>query len=69
MTDLNQAFANSELSLIHELHGLQARVDDTTGKGLATEELVDKRLLQPYVKPGMAAVRGEIVFKDPETAR
>jgi hypothetical protein len=36
-------------------------VDDSTGKGLATERLVEDRLLLPYLPPGFKCVKGEVV--------
>lgn len=67
--DLAVAVAKSEQALISGLEERQAGIDDVTGKGLATERLIDDRLIRPYLPPGFRSVKGEVVnARDPGAA-
>jgi hypothetical protein len=59
--DLLTSIAAREQSLVHDLLSLQAGIDDRTGKGAATEALVQGRLLDSYLPPHFQCVKGAVV--------
>lgn len=67
--NLDEAFSSSEQALIHRLGELQSGVSDATGKGLATEGLIEERLLRPYLRPGMECVKGEVAYLESDTVK
>jgi hypothetical protein len=49
------------------LRASQAGIDDRTGKGMATELVVEKELLRPFLPPGLRLWEGAVVSTDSPT--
>jgi len=58
---LNESVAKHEESVIRALESKQAAIDNRTGKGSATEAVVERELLYPYFPPGFECVKGSVV--------
>lgn len=58
---LLQAIKETEESLIKLLNAKRSGIDDRTGKGSATERIIDKQLLIPHVPPGFRSTKGAVV--------
>lgn len=52
---------DTEDSLIKLLSAKRSGIDDRTGKGSATERIVDEQLLIPYLRPGFKSQKGAVV--------
>src|SRR6184192_4344696 len=59
--DLNESFAKREESIIRNLESKRAAIDNRTGKGSATEQVVQDELLRPYFPPGFDCVKGSVL--------
>jgi hypothetical protein len=58
---LAQAIKDNEDSLIKLLNAKRSGIDDRTGKGAATERIVNEHLLIPYLPPGFRSTKGAVV--------
>lgn len=58
---IEQAIANREKTLIHSLLERQEGVDDRTGKGQASERIIEDQLLRPFLPPGFDCGKGAVV--------
>lgn len=58
---LNTAMKLGEASLVNELRKYQAAFNDPNGKGTATEELIEKHLLKPYLPPAFECGKGNVI--------
>jgi len=58
---LAEAIKDSEDSLIKLLHAKRSGIDDRTGKGSATERVVEEQLLAPHLPPGFRLCKGAVV--------
>src|SRR5215813_10998565 len=58
---LGEAIKYTEESLINDLNAKRSGIDDRTGKGSATESIVNDRLLVPYLQPGLRSTKGAVV--------
>ena len=58
---LEESMARREASIINDLQSRQSGINDKTGKGSATERIVEEQLLKPYLLPGFVAVKGAVV--------
>lgn len=55
------AIKDTEESLIKLLNAKRSGMDDPTGKGSATERLIDEQLLIPHLPPGFRSSKGTVV--------
>ena len=58
---LADAIKDSEDSLIKLLHAKRSGIDDRTGKGSATERVVEEHLLTPHLPLGLRLCKGAVV--------
>jgi len=58
---LAEAIKDTEESLIKLLNAKRSGIDDRTGKGSATERIVDEQLLIPHLPPGFRSSKGAVV--------
>jgi hypothetical protein len=65
--DLQKSFAERETGLSSKLREKQAAIDDPTGKGNATENVVEEQLLRPFLPPGFDCGKGAIISTDDRT--
>lgn len=61
---LEESFAHRESSLWSKLKEKQTGIDDRTGKGLATEVVIEDLLLRPFLPPGFLCGKGAIITSD-----
>ena len=59
--NLNESALKREESIIRLLESKQSAIDDRTGKGSATEGVVERELLNPYFPPGFECVKGSVL--------
>jgi hypothetical protein len=67
--DLQQCFAERERVLSSRLREKQAGIDDRTGKGMATENIVEELVLRPFLPPGFDCGKGAIISGDNPTVQ
>lgn len=65
--NIEESFAQREASLASKLLEKQAGIDDRTGKGAATENVVEDALLRPYLRPGLDCGKGAVICADRPT--
>ncbi len=65
--EIEESFAQREKSLSSKLLEKQAGIDDPTGKGVATENVVEVALLRPFLPPGFDCGKGAVVCADRPT--
>ncbi|MBI2748639.1 MAG: hypothetical protein HYX43_04665 [Burkholderiales bacterium] len=58
---LADSISNREVALLASLRELQDGIDDATGKGTATENLIEEVLLAPYFPTGFACCKGSVI--------
>jgi Domain of unknown function (DUF6602) len=58
---LEVAIENRELTIISEIQAKQAAIDDKTGKGSATEQVIERGLIKPFLPPRFECVKGAVV--------
>jgi hypothetical protein len=58
---LAEAIKDSEDSLIKILNAKRSGIDDRTGKGSATERVVEEQLLTPHLPSGLRLCKGAVV--------
>ncbi len=59
--NLQKSFAERETGLSSKLREKQAAIDDPTGKGTATEYVVEEQLLRPFLPPGFDCGKGAVI--------
>src|SRR5712692_3003783 len=64
---LEESFEERERSISANLLANRAGIDDRTGKGMATELVVETELLRPYLPPGYGCGKGAVVCADNPT--
>ncbi len=65
---LNESILNTEGALIKSLAAKRSAIDDRTGKGTATELIVERELLIPHLPPEFKCQKGAVVAStDPAT--
>lgn len=69
MSSLETSFKAAEMSLAQALEARRAAIDDATGKGAATELLVEEQLLRPHLPPHLRCGKGAIVAAANPTAQ
>jgi hypothetical protein len=57
---LAEAVKETEESLVRLLNSKRSGIDDRTGKGSATERVVDEQLLTPHLPPGFRSSKGAV---------
>jgi len=62
--NLAKSFEHRESSLWAKLKEKQTAIDDRTGKGLATEAVIEELLIRPFLPPGFACGKGAIISSD-----
>lgn len=65
--NLQKSFAERETGLSSKLREKQAAIDDPTGKGNATENVVEEQLLRPFLPPGFDCGKGAIISAEDPT--
>jgi len=65
--NLLKSFAEREMALSSKLREKQAGIDDPTGKGIATENVVEEQLLRPFLPPGFDCGKGAVISADNPT--
>jgi hypothetical protein len=65
--NIEESLAQRETSLMSKLLEKQAGIDDRTGKGGATETVVENELLRPFLPPGFDCGKGAVVCADRPT--
>jgi len=65
--NLQKSFAERETGLSSKLREKQAAIDDPTGKGTATEYVVEEQLLRPFLPPGFDCGKGAVISADDPT--
>jgi len=58
---IKESFIKKEESLISKLLEKKSGIDDRTGKGAATEEIIETELLTPYLPPRFECGKGSVV--------
>jgi len=58
---LEQSIEETEKSIISDLKAKKTGIDDKTGKGTATERIVQKKLLNPFLPPWFGCIKGSVV--------
>ena len=58
---IEESINETEEALIKSLSSKRSGIDDRTGKGSATETVVDRELLVPHLAPGMRCSKGAVV--------
>ena len=58
---LKDSIQNTEGALIKSLQAKRSAIDDRTGKGVATELLIERVLLRPYMPTGFSCLKGSVV--------
>src|SRR5258706_3316135 len=58
---IEESINETEEALIKSLSSKRSAIDDRTGKGSATEMVVDRELLVPHLAPGMRCSKGAVV--------
>lgn len=58
---LKDSIQNTEQAIIKSLHAKQKGIDDLTGKGTATEGIVERELLLPHLPARFKCLKGSIV--------
>lgn len=61
MSSLQNSFLAAEAALIKALEEKRLAIDDATGKGAATESIVEERLIRPHLPPHMRCCKGSVV--------
>jgi hypothetical protein len=64
---LEESFAEREQSISAKLREKQFGINDRTGKGMATESIVETELLRPFLPPGFDCGKGAVVSADKPT--
>ena len=67
--NLQTSFAERETGLSSKLREKQAAIDDSTGKGNATENVVEEQLLRPFLPPGFDCGKGAVISADDPTVQ
>jgi hypothetical protein len=64
--DMNiaESLTRREESLVAKLLEKQAGIDDRTGKGIATELVIEQELLRPFLPPAFKSGKGAVVCAD-----
>jgi hypothetical protein len=65
--NIQESLAQREVSLLSKLREKQAGIDDRTGKGLATELVIEETLLRPFLPPNFDCAKGAVVCADRPT--
>lgn len=68
---LDSGILKAEESIIKSLESAQQHIDDRTGKGVQTEEVVTECLIKPFLPPRFAFGKGSVVtpkFPDKQSA-
>jgi hypothetical protein len=64
---LEGAIEKREKAIISELQEKQVAIDDRTGKGLSTENVIEKALIRPFLPPRFECTKGAVITsKKPE---
>ncbi len=58
---LKDFIQNTEQAIINSLHAKRGGINDRTGKGAATEGIVERELLLPHLPAGFKCLKGSIV--------
>lgn len=58
---IEESIKETEEALIKSLSAKRSAIDDRTGKGSATEMVVDRELLVPHLAPGLRCSKGAVV--------
>lgn len=58
---LKDSMEDREKSIISALRSKQSGIDDRTGKGNATERIVQAQLLEPFLPPRFRCIKGAVV--------
>lgn len=61
MSSLEMSFKSAEVSLAQALEAKRAAIDDATGKGAATESIVQECLLRPHLPPHLHCGKGAVL--------
>jgi hypothetical protein len=65
--NIEESFAQREISISAKLLEKQSGIDDRTGKGMATEVVVEEELLKPFLPPGFGCGKGAVICADRPT--
>jgi len=64
---LEDAIDNREKAIIFELQEKQVAINDRTGKGLSTENVIEEALIRPFLPPKFDCTKGAVITsKKPE---
>lgn len=58
---IEDSILRKENALVSKLQEKQTAIDDRTGKGLATEAVIEQELLKPFLPPGFDCGKGAVV--------
>ena len=58
---LEVATEKREKTIISEVEEKQVAIDDRTGKGLATEQVIERELIKPFLPPRFECIKGAVV--------
>jgi hypothetical protein len=58
---LEEAIKHTEEALIRSLHAKRSAINDRTGKGMATEAIIEHELLASYMPTGFECLKGSVV--------
>lgn len=61
MPSLEMSFKSAEDSLVNALEAKRLAIDDATGKGTATENIVQEWLLRPHLPPHLRCGKGAVI--------
>ncbi len=61
---LETSIDKREKALISTLQEKQSAIDDRTGKGLATENLIEESLIRPFLPPKFGCTKGAVVTSE-----
>lgn len=64
MASFEVSFSFAESSLAEALRAKRSAIDDATGKGSATESIVQEKLLHPHLPPHLKCNKGAVVSSD-----
>lgn len=58
---IGESFVRREKKLVEALLEVKTGIDDATGKGSSTEDIIEKELLKPYLPLGFDCGKGAVV--------
>lgn len=61
MSSLEKSFESAEMALANTLESKRAAIDDATGKGAATELIVENLLLRPHLPAHFRCGKGAVI--------